>query len=120
MAITYDLRDKTGNSSQFYRKLYGFSKTVADKINETAGSILHGYSSFITEKLNEKYRSREEYAIACALNIIVGGYEMRALNIPSQCVMLDYCGCRKHWHDTGIATDFNVERLLKVVSEGTL
>jgi uncharacterized protein len=36
-------------------------------------------------------------AVACMLNILPGGYEMRARGIPSQCVPLDHPGCRKHW-----------------------
>jgi hypothetical protein len=55
-------------------------------------------------------------AVACALNIVPGGYEMRELRIPSQCVLLDYCGCRRHWHPTGIPTDLSDERLLATVA----
>ncbi|MBD3316841.1 MAG: DUF116 domain-containing protein [Chitinivibrionales bacterium] len=55
-------------------------------------------------------------AVACLLNIVVGGYEMRELRIPSQCVPLDRCGCKKHWHGTGIATDLNRNRLAEVIT----
>jgi hypothetical protein len=55
-------------------------------------------------------------AVACTLNIVAGGYEMRELNIPSQCVMLDYCGCKKHWHEKGFATDVNDRQLMKVLN----
>ena len=56
-------------------------------------------------------------AIACPLNIAVGGYEMRELNIPSQCVMLDYCGCRKHWDTMGFATDVNDNQIVAIVRQ---
>ena len=36
--------------------------------------------------------------VACVLNLLRGGYEMRRLGIPAQCVFLDYSGCAKHWH----------------------
>ncbi|MDG5815440.1 hypothetical protein QA601_10140 [Chitinispirillales bacterium ANBcel5] len=49
--------------------------------------------------------------------INVGGYEMRDLTIPNQSVLLDYCGCKKHWHKSGITTGCNVERLVKVASD---
>jgi hypothetical protein len=52
---------------------------------------------------------------ACVLNLIKGGYEMRKLNIPSQCVFLDYCGCKNHWHNSGIPTKLNLNRLLKIL-----
>jgi hypothetical protein len=55
-------------------------------------------------------------AVACTLNIVAGGYEMRELDIPSQCVLLDYCGCKKHWHETGFPTDVNDEQILRVIN----
>lgn len=55
-------------------------------------------------------------AVACLLNILPGGYEMRARDIPSQCVPLDYPGCRKHWSSKGIPTAVNEDRLVQIVS----
>jgi hypothetical protein len=55
-------------------------------------------------------------AVACMLNILPGGYEMRARGIASQCVPLDYPGCRKHWRREGIATGVNEERLVRIVA----
>jgi hypothetical protein len=54
-------------------------------------------------------------AVACLLNILPGGYEMRARRIPSQCVPLDFPGCRKHWRGKSIATSLNEERLVQIV-----
>ncbi len=53
-------------------------------------------------------------AVACMLNILPGGYEMRARQIASQCVPLDYPGCRKHWRQEGISTGVNEERLVRI------
>ena len=55
-------------------------------------------------------------ALACILNILPGGYEMRARGIASQCVPLDYPGCRKHWDRAGISTGVNEERLVQIVA----
>ncbi len=55
-------------------------------------------------------------AVACLLNILPGGYEMRSRGIASQCVPLDYPGCRKHWSSKGIATSVNEDRLVKIVA----
>ena len=55
-------------------------------------------------------------AVACMLNILEGGYEMRARGIPSQCLPLDYPGCRKHWDRKGISTALNEERLAHLVT----
>ncbi len=56
-------------------------------------------------------------AVACLLNILPGGYEMRARRIPSQCIPLDYPGCQKHWTEEGISTGMNEERLVRIVAE---
>jgi len=55
--------------------------------------------------------------VACVLNLITGGYEMKRLNISSQCVFLDYCGCKKHWDKDGFATDLNISQLAKLVQK---
>ena len=76
------------------------------------------HSSGFTRSLL-RYRESSEcgvVAVACALNIVPGGYEMRELRIPSQCVLLDYCGCRRHWHPVGIPTDLSDARLLQTVA----
>ena len=54
-------------------------------------------------------------AVACLANILQGGYEMRARGIRSQCVLLDYPGCQKHWRRNPCATDLNEERLVRIV-----
>ena len=36
-----------------------------------------------------------------------GGFDMRARGIASQCVLLDYPGCKKHWDREGIPTGVN-------------
>ena len=61
-------------------------------------------------------RDRGVTALACILNILPGGYEMRARGIASQCVPLDYPGCRKHWDRAGISTGVNEERLVQIVA----
>ncbi|MCW3489744.1 DUF116 domain-containing protein [Dethiobacter alkaliphilus] len=53
--------------------------------------------------------------IACTLNLISGGFKAKARGLEPQCVLLNYCGCKKHWHKDGITTDFNVDRLLSLL-----
>jgi hypothetical protein len=55
-------------------------------------------------------------AAACLLNILSGGYEMRARHIASQCVPLDYPGCQKHWRQERLPTNLNEERLVRIVT----
>ncbi len=55
-------------------------------------------------------------AVACLLNILPGGYEMRARGIASQCVLLDYPGCERHWRRERIPTGVNEERLARIAT----
>lgn len=53
---------------------------------------------------------------ACVLNLLGGGYEMKQMGIPSQCVYLNYSGCKKHWNKTGVPTEINIDRVSKLLS----
>ena len=55
-------------------------------------------------------------AVACMLNILPGGYEMRERRIASQCVPLDYPGCGKHWRQIPVATSVNENRLVQITA----
>ena len=54
--------------------------------------------------------------IACVSNLVAGGWKAKALGMPPQCVLLDHCGCRKHWHEKGISTDINMKQLRQVLN----
>jgi hypothetical protein len=58
-------------------------------------------------------------AVACLANILAGGYEMRARRIPSQCVVLDFPGCQKHWRTKPIPTTVNESRLIQIATTPT-
>jgi hypothetical protein len=58
-------------------------------------------------------------AVACLLNILPGGYEMRSRRIPSQCLPLDYPGCKKHWDHEGHPTAINEDRLVQIIAKAT-
>lgn len=53
--------------------------------------------------------------VSCVLTNAAGGWETRRLGIPAQGLLLDYCGCRYHWHKQGIPTDINLNQLLRVL-----
>ncbi|MFL0194748.1 DUF116 domain-containing protein [Clostridium sp. WILCCON 0269] len=62
-----------------------------------------------------KYGDIGIVGIACVLNLIEGGLKARDLNLVPQCVILDYCGCKNHWHKCGIETDINYKKLFEVL-----
>jgi hypothetical protein len=88
--------------------------------NEGFGVHIIPHSSDFTTWLNRwaKDKGIGVVGVACPLNLITGGLELRGLNIPSQCVPLDYCGCTNHWHDTGIPTDLDEKELDKRLALG--
>lgn len=53
--------------------------------------------------------------IACVSNLVSGGWKAKGMGMPPQCVLLDHCGCRKHWHGQGIPTDINFNRLSQII-----
>ena len=59
-------------------------------------------------------------AVACLLNILPGGYEMRARGIPSQCVPLDYPGCARHWAQPAMATSVDLRQLIQTVATSSI
>ena len=84
-------------------KKYGFEVSI----------IPHGSSAFREEKV--KYGEIGIVGVACVLNLMSGGWKSRNLNLVPQCVILDYCGCKKHWSNEGIVTDINIDQLKKVL-----
>jgi hypothetical protein len=53
--------------------------------------------------------------VSCVLTNAAGGWKTQRFGIPAQGVLLDYCGCRWHWHKDGIPTDINIGQLLAVL-----
>jgi hypothetical protein len=56
-------------------------------------------------------------ASACVTTLVEGGWELKRYDVPAQCVLLDYSGCHKHWHPTGIPTKVNVRELNRILSK---
>lgn len=92
-------------------------KVAAEMKSENVRVYLIPHSSEFSRFL-VKWKDSTDTAligVACILNLITGGYEMQRLNIPSQCIFLDYCGCKKHWDEKGCATNLNVNQLKKTI-----
>ena len=54
-------------------------------------------------------------ASACVTTLVEGGWELKRYGIAAQCVLLDYCGCKKHWHPTGALTELNKTELERII-----
>ena len=53
--------------------------------------------------------------VSCALTNWDAGWMVHDAGVPAQGVLLDYAGCKNHWHEQGVTTDVNLEQLLSVV-----
>lgn len=51
--------------------------------------------------------------IACVTNLMSGGWKALRLGFIPQCVILDYCGCKKHWLNKEKITSINNDYLIK-------
>jgi len=49
--------------------------------------------------------------------LVEEGWELKRYDVPAQCVLLDYSGCHKHWHSTGMPTKMNVRELKRVLPD---
>ncbi len=58
-------------------------------------------------------------AVACVPTLVEGGWELKRYDVSAQCVLLDYSGCKKHWHPDGVPTTMNI-RELKRILEGKM
>ena len=97
--------------------------TKACEVNQISrlGAIHHFKVRIIPHEsraFNDKPASPGEVGVvgvACILNLLEGGFRAKGLNMAPQCVLLDYCGCRKHWHPEGIATSINLAKLKSIL-----
>jgi hypothetical protein len=71
------------------------------------------FSKFLAHWADQKDTSL--VGVACVLNLLTGGYEMKRLNIESQCIFLDYCSCKNHWDKRGKPTSLNIDRLKQLL-----
>lgn len=76
-------------------------------------SIIHHQSNAFKGREIEK-DSIGIIGVTCVLNLIAGGLNAKDLGFVPQCVLLDYCGCREHWHKEGISTNINIDKFFKI------
>lgn len=64
---------------------------------------------------SKQQRSLGVVASACLTTLVEGGWELKRYEVPAQCVVLDFCGCKKHWHPDGIETELNLAELDRIL-----
>lgn len=53
--------------------------------------------------------------VACVLSLLEGGYMLEAHMVLGQCVPLDFCGCKNHWHEDGLFARVSVKRVVEIM-----
>jgi hypothetical protein len=54
--------------------------------------------------------------VACLAVLVQGGWELKRYNVPAQCVLLNQCGCKKHWDRVGFPTELDIRELKRVMN----
>ncbi len=105
-------------------------KCIGCDLNCNVGKVFKSLSPFNIDiyliphssnfsKFLQRWKDNNDVAlvgVACVLNLLMGGYEMIGLNIASQCIYLDHCGCKKHWDAKGVATSINIPQLHNILN----
>jgi hypothetical protein len=55
--------------------------------------------------------------VACVAVLVEGGWELRRNNVPAQCILLNECGCNRHWDDTGFPTSLDVRQMKHILAQ---
>jgi hypothetical protein len=64
----------------------------------------------------EENKPGDDCASACVTTLVEGGWELKRYDVPAQYILLDYSGCKKHWHGTGIATELDIRKLKRILN----
>lgn len=69
--------------------------------------------------INKIYEYRLEnkgvIVVVCAIKLLNLGLKLRRIDAKPQCLLLNFCGCNKHWDDYGLTTRFDIERIFNII-----
>ncbi len=90
------------------------SRTTREMRKKGIRTVLIRHSSSFSKSLKPWAHQKNTglIGVACVLNLLTGGFEMKRLGIPSQCVFLDNPGCKKHWR-SGKPSEVNLSAFYK-------
>ena len=67
----------------------------------------------------DKFENRKDAGViglSCVLNLLEGGYLLRKMGFPAQCVFLDTTGRCHHWNQQEIESGVNLQQLTQILS----
>lgn len=88
-------------------------RKIGNDLNFQVYIIPHASTAFARERLHTG--DVGIVGVACVLNLISGGYQAKALGYEPQCVILNHSGCAQHWHESGLVTSIDLDRLRAIM-----
>jgi hypothetical protein len=126
--ILPDCLRRQGSACKRKRTRYGTRCTACDSecavCRMTIAAARHGAAAYFADMDHEKqfrvllrgpYRDLSVLGVACIWMLSNGMRAAEAAGVPSQGVLLNYCGC-EHWCDEPMVTDAVVERVEAILS----
>lgn len=72
--------------------------------------------SYSINKLHERsFENKGVIVVVCAIKLLNLGLKLRRINARPHCIILNFCGCNKHWDDYGITTRFDINRVFNII-----
>ncbi len=75
--------------------------------------VEHG-SDLTTESTQLADQNLGIIGVACSLQLLEGGWMLKKMGIPAQCVVLNYSGCCHHWQEEQVVTSLFEEALITI------
>ncbi|HTY36643.1 MAG TPA: DUF116 domain-containing protein [Bacteroidota bacterium] len=83
----------------------------------------HGFDVFVLPHASDVtvwvskpgMESKGVVGVACLSTLVGGGWELKRYGVPAQCVVLNNCGCKKHWHREGIPTSIDLREMKRII-----
>jgi hypothetical protein len=126
--ILPDCLRRQGSACKRKGTRYGTRCTACDPdcaiCRMTVAAARHGAGAYFSEMDHEKqfralmrgkHRDLSVIGVACIWMLASGMRAAEAAGVPSQGVLLNYCGC-EHWRDDPVVTDAVVERVEAILA----
>nr|WP_321023081.1 DUF116 domain-containing protein [Clostridium neonatale] len=98
------------------------SKNCNVNIINDLGKALH-YSTYVVSHESSFLKLKDNnngeigiIGVACVLNLISGGWKAIRMGFIPQCVILDECGCSKHWLESSKMSYANTDYIKKIIN----
>ena len=141
-AVAYSLAPDQQNSEAYYRRVQEFTDEVLGHASDSLMTSITEFTDYLRKYKLEELRSDEEYILELlnfgllwktygeySLTVRMAPFltlsrmaewrkrhqKLKRYGVCAQCVLLDYSGCKKHWHCDGVSTSLNIRELKRIL-----